>query len=125
MARRPNGSSSRRPARRPRLGVEHLEDRTAPAVTVTLTGQPTWTFEGPAIVQNAQTLNTGDALDVNPVAGAVSAVAIHPMNRNIAYIGTANGGVWKTENFLAPKPTWTTSMGAQTSLAVGTLAIDP
>ena len=62
----------------------------------------------------------------NPVAGALNAVAIDPNNPNVAYIGSPNGGVWKTTNFLntievdnpqggkitVPAPTWTPSTAA-------------
>jgi hypothetical protein len=35
-----------------------------------------------------------------PATGAVDAVAPHPSDPNILYIGTAGGGVWKTSNAL-------------------------
>ena len=32
----------------------------------------------------------------SPVAGRATSIALHPTNPNIAYLGTAGGGVWKT-----------------------------
>jgi len=36
----------------------------------------------------------------NPVTGAIDAVAPHPEDANIIYIGTRGGGIWKTTNAL-------------------------
>jgi Ca2+-binding RTX toxin-like protein len=125
MDARPNNLPRRKRTRHPNLTTEQLEDRTAPAITATLTGQPGWTFEGPMVVQNGQSAFTGVGSDVNPVAGAVNAIAIDPINPNIAYIGATNGGVWKTTNFLHPTPTWTTTFDLLGSPSIGALAIDP
>ena len=57
--------------------------------------------------------------------GMVTAVAVHPNNSNIIYIGTAGGGVWKTGNGGA---TWRPLFDRQLSLAIGEpmgVAIDP
>ncbi len=40
------------------------------------------------------------------VAGCVTAIVPHPSNQNILYLGTANGGVWRTDNALETKPRW-------------------
>ena len=57
-----------------------------------------------------------------PYSGRVTSIATHPTDRRIAYIGTSNGGVWKTTN---DGVNWTPLFDAQPSLAIGTVAIDP
>ncbi|MBZ5637409.1 MAG: Ig-like domain-containing protein [Acidobacteriia bacterium] len=54
--------------------------------------------------------------------GRVTAIAIHPTNPNVAYIGGARGGVWKTTDH---GESWTPLTDGQASLATGALAIDP
>ncbi|MYA42843.1 MAG: hypothetical protein F4Z31_13970 [Gemmatimonadetes bacterium] len=57
-----------------------------------------------------------------PVAGRVSAIAIHPRNPAVLYIGGAQGGVWKSEDRGA---SWTPLTDYECSLAMGSIAIDP
>jgi hypothetical protein len=60
--------------------------------------------------------------------GQVTAIAVHPNNSNIIYIGTAWGGVWLTRNGGATTPTWTPLFDRAPSLGVGEpggIAIDP
>jgi hypothetical protein len=38
----------------------------------------------------------------NPVTGAVNAIAIIPGDRNTVYVGSVNGGVWKSTNARRP-----------------------
>lgn len=56
------------------------------------------------------------------VAGRVSAIAIHPHDPAIVYIGAAQGGVWKTEDRGA---SWSPLSDHECSLAMGSIAIDP
>lgn len=61
----------------------------------------------------------------NPVNGLVSAIAVHPANPNIIYIGTAGGGAWRSDDGGA---SWFPLFDRQLSLAIGepgALAIDP
>ncbi|HEX4823299.1 MAG TPA: hypothetical protein VFV19_03220 [Candidatus Polarisedimenticolaceae bacterium] len=55
-------------------------------------------------------------------SGRVTAIAINPTNANIAYVGGAQGGVWKTTDHGA---TWTPMTDTQASLAIGSIAIAP
>ena len=59
------------------------------------------------------------------MAGAIQAVAAHPTNPNILYVGTANGGIWRTNNATAASPTWTPLTDTDKSLSIGALAFDP
>ena len=61
----------------------------------------------------------------SPVSGLVSAIAINPSNSNLIYIGTAGGGVWRTDD---GGTSWNPIFDRQLSLGVGepgALAIDP
>ena len=62
---------------------------------------------------------------LNEVAGAIQAVAAHPTNPNILYVGTANGGIWKTSNATSASPTWTELTDTDKSLSIGAIAFDP
>src|SRR5262249_46992402 len=61
----------------------------------------------------------------NEVSGAIHAIATHPTNANILYIGAVNGGIWKTTNATAARPNWVQLTDPQTSLSIGALDLDP
>jgi hypothetical protein len=73
--------------------LERLEDRFAPA----------WVEQGPGVITNGLVQLPAQA---NAATGAVEAIAVDPTNANIAYAGSVNGGVWRTDNFAAPNPIW-------------------
>lgn len=56
------------------------------------------------------------------LGGRVRAIAIHPTQSEIIFVGGVAGGVWKTADGGA---TWRTTFDKQTSLTVGAIAIDP
>lgn len=76
-----------------------------------------WTPLGPAPIPNGQTTTR-----VDPVSGRVSAIAVHPTNPNIVYVGAAQGGVYRT---LDGGATWMPLMDGALSLAIGSITIDP
>ncbi len=82
----------------------------------------TWIDQGPAPVQFAQVENVVPNDQVN---GAIHTVLAHPTNADILYIGSVNGGVWKTTNATALNPTWVPQTDFQQSLSIGALAFDP
>ena len=55
-------------------------------------------------------------------SGRVSAIAIHPRNPDVVYIGAAQGGVWRTDNAGA---SWRPLTDSECSLAMGSIAVDP
>ncbi len=57
-----------------------------------------------------------------PTAGRVSAIAIHPRDPDILYVGAAQGGVWKSQD---RGLSWTPMSDHECSLAMGSIAIDP
>lgn len=54
-------------------------------------------------------------------SGRIRAIAIHPTDPDILYVGAAAGGLWKTTN---GGQLWTTTTDTLTSLAVCAIAID-
>ena len=76
-----------------------------------------WRPLGPAPIPNGQTVTRTD-----PVSGRVAAIAIHPTNPNIVYVGTAQGGLYRT---LDGGTTWTPMLDGALSLAIGAVAISP
>ncbi|HEX8687689.1 MAG TPA: hypothetical protein VF654_14375, partial [Pyrinomonadaceae bacterium] len=80
-------------------------------------GVPTWTAVGPAPLPNGQTFGVSQA-----VSGRVTSIAVHPTNPDIAYVGTAQGGVYRT---LDGGQSWTAIFDDAQSMAVGSIAIAP
>src|SRR5438093_6609077 len=80
-----------------------------------------WQELGPA-----PTVNGGVSTPpINSVCGAIHAVAPHPTNPDILYIGAANGGIWRTANATAVSPVWTPLTDTLPSLSIGSLEFDP
>ncbi len=76
-----------------------------------------WTPIGPFPIPNGQTVGTSTA-----VSGRTVAIAVHPTNPDIAYVGTAQGGLYRTTN---GGTSWTPLMDGAQSLAIGTLTLAP
>jgi len=55
-------------------------------------------------------------------AGRVPTLAFHPTDRNVLYVGTSAGGVWKSTNEGA---SWMPLTDNQCSLVIGAVAVDP
>ena len=90
----------------------------APPPIPPATGGSNWTPLGPLAIPNGQTYSTARVL----VSGRVTAIAIDPSVPDTVYLGTAQGGVWKsTDNGV----TWEPQTDNEVSLATGALAIDP
>ena len=95
------------------LWLEHLEQRCVLS---------TWQPIGPSPILNGQVENVfpGDA-----VVGAVQTVVAHPTNPNVLYVGTTNGGVWKTLNASSSLPDWVPLTDDLPSLSIRDLRMDP
>jgi hypothetical protein len=87
-------------------------DQSAPAASTAV-----WVPIGPAPLSNGQTFGL-----THPVSGRVSSIALHPTNSNIAYVGAAQGGVYRT---LDGGVTWKALFDSAETLAVGAIAIAP
>lgn len=55
-------------------------------------------------------------------SGRVMAIAVHPTNPGVIYIGTASGGLWKTTSGGA---TWQPVMDREASYSIGWVTLDP
>lgn len=80
------------------------------------TNQPdgaSWTPIGPAPIPVSASTS---------YSGRVSAIAVHPTNPDIVYVGTAQGGLYRSLN---GGTTWTALMDNTLTLAIGAVAISP
>jgi len=78
-----------------------------------------WENIGPGPINNGQTpLDNSYRSDVS---GRVTAIAIDPIDSSI-YVGTAQGGLWKSQDNGA---SWIPLTDSLASLAVGSIAVDP
>jgi hypothetical protein len=82
---------------------------------------PRWVPIGPRPITGGQVEEIND----KEVAGAIKAIALHPTNSDVVYVGAVNGGIWKTANAGAARPDWTPQSDAQTSGSIGALEFDP
>lgn len=76
-----------------------------------------WVPIGPDPIPNGQT-----QIVTTPVSGRVTAIDVHPTDPLIAYVGTAQGGLYRT---LDGGDTWTQLMQDAQSLAIGAVRIAP
>jgi photosystem II stability/assembly factor-like uncharacterized protein len=81
-----------------------------------------WMPQGPGPTLDGQVENIPGG---NPVVGAVHAVAPHPSDAEILYIGAVNGGVWRTDDALSLSPTWIPLTDRFPSLSISSLEFDP
>ncbi len=81
-----------------------------------------WAALGPAPIENGQTFN----FPSSPVSGRVTAIVLDPgyndTSNKIVYLGTAHGGLWRSND---NGVNWSSLTDNQPSLAVGAVAIDP
>lgn len=78
---------------------------------------PTWSAVGPSPIPNGQT-----NLVSNTVTGRLTTMVIDPTNSNVLYVGSAQGGVWRS---LDGGNTFTPIFDSAQSLAIGALTLDP
>jgi hypothetical protein len=70
-----------------------------PAPGINLIGTANWEEQGPGAVLDGRNV---EGIPGTPLIGAIQAVAIHPFNPNIVFIGSVNGGIWRTTNARFP-----------------------
>jgi hypothetical protein len=87
-------------------------------LSAVLTPDAAWTPLGPTSITNGQALSGGDTA----VSGRVTSIAVDPTNSNNVYLGTAQGGVWRS---LDGGTTWAAIFDSAQSMAVGALALAP
>lgn len=110
------------PQARP-AAVEQLASQESSRFELTASREKTamlaaWSPIGPAPIPNAQ-IGTGPS---TPASGRTLAIAVHPTNPDIVYVGAAQGGLYRSTN---GGTTWTPLMDNALSLAIGSLALAP
>jgi hypothetical protein len=80
-----------------------------------------WVSEGPSPGIHGQE----NVLPNNQINGAIQAIAVHPTDPNVMYVGSVNGGIWKTTNATAASPHWVPLTDNLPSLSIGALEFDP
>ena len=92
-------------------------------------GVSNWIQMGPTSVPGGQTLSTyyypqftRERPTSAIVTGRVTAIVVDPVDSNIIYVGTAQGGIWKT---IDAGRNWAAKSDNEVSLAIGALAMDP
>ena len=121
--------ATERPRRLARF--ESLEDRIL--FSADFIGIPLWEPQGPAPIINTGSdggLTSGNAIVApnNPATGGVQAIAVNPNNAQQIYVGTVNGGIWRTNNADPNNPgaiAWTPLTDQQVSTAIGAIAFSP
>jgi hypothetical protein len=108
---------TQRAAGRNRFLVESLENRVM--LSVTLSGLPSWTEQGPGpILASGQGVQGEDA-------GAINAIAPDLFHAGTLFVATVNGGVWRTLNANDTSPTWKPLTDQFPSLSMGDVEISP
>ncbi|MGI8688668.1 MAG: IPT/TIG domain-containing protein [Thermomicrobiales bacterium] len=96
-------------------------DGKGPSGVAANTAPTGWRPLGPA-PENSDTVNPNKDYHFGLVSGRATAVVVGQHTPGLIYLGTADGGVWKSTNDGA---SWAPLTDAQQSLAVGSLALDP
>ena len=97
------------------------------ALPIAAHGQPPisptkqWKAQGPGPAVDGQIENVSPN---NEVTGAIHTVLAHPTDPKVLYIGSVNGGVWKTTNAQSPTPNWQALTDSMATSAIGALEFD-
>src|SRR5437868_1900115 len=127
--RRPKPAKDRQEIalRKRSLHLETLERREMLSIS-----QALWTEQGPGPILTAGHNGYLRGLDAQggAIAGAVNVVATHPTNPEIMFVGTANGGIWRTNDAVSGSqanlfgPDWTPLTDNLPALSIGDLEFD-
>ncbi|HTK77032.1 MAG TPA: hypothetical protein VL371_17330, partial [Gemmataceae bacterium] len=90
--------------------------------TITLPNIPTWVDQGPG----PSSAGLFNAIAGGPVSGAIEAVAVNPNQPGTVFVGSVNGGIWRTRNATpGTTPTWTPLTDQFPALSIGAIAFAP
>ena len=78
--------------------------------------------QGGTLVDNGHVPNATGPFQ--QVTGAIQAVLPHPTDANTMWVGTANGGIWRTTNATATNPTWVPLTDDLPSLVIGAMEFE-
>lgn len=90
------------------------------SLNIAIPGVGNWSPLGPFSATNGQ----NEGITNRPVVGSIHTVLAHPTNADILYVGSANGGVWKTTNATSAQPSWTPLTDGMASQSIGALTFD-
>ena len=105
----------------PRSAAEGIETETTVTTRAAKLAGGAWIPQGPAPALFGQPEN----IPQSPITGAIESVVAHPTAPNTLWVGTVNGGVFRTDNATAASPLWRPQTDAQGSLSVASLELDP
>jgi Tol biopolymer transport system component len=99
------------------------QERQLPTIRSLASAQPvTWASIGPHPIGFDGPSSGNKFNGPPPRSGRITAIATDPVDPEVAYVGGAVGGVWKTVN---GGVTWAPIFDDQPSLAIGAIAVDP
>jgi photosystem II stability/assembly factor-like uncharacterized protein len=81
-----------------------------------------WQSQGPSPAAFGQSENV---VPNDEVVGAIHTVVTHPTDPKTLFIGSVNGGVWRTKNAQSNNPNWTALTDSMPTSSIGALAYDP
>jgi hypothetical protein len=119
---RPNLGAEPESASDPRrrdAAITRMRQQEAAARPLSPESTAAWTELGPNPLPNGETQQAGVT---TAVTGRATSVVVDPTNSNKVYLGTAQGGVWRS---LDGGATWTSIFDSAESLAIGALALAP
>lgn len=85
-----------------------------------------WVAQGPAPINNP--IRNGGTVTINPnnqVSGAIRTVIVNPNDPNTLWVGTVNGGIWRTSTANQAAPAWTPLTDEFRGLSIGAMDLDP
>jgi photosystem II stability/assembly factor-like uncharacterized protein len=89
-----------------------------PEMVAPVAGTSNWVQLGPTAIPKGQTYSSARPF----VTGRVTSILVHPTDPQTIYVGSAQGGVWKTED---GGKNWVAKTDNEASLAIGALSVDP
>ena len=104
--------------------------RWAPLMRATKPGSPmpnaavvgqSWVNLGPTDTRIEQNGNVYNGID----SGRAATIRVDPRDKNVVYVASSWGGVWKTYNFSDAQPSWSPITDTVGGLAVGAFELDP
>ena len=95
------------------INIEPLEERVL--LTVDLTGTPFWFEQGPGPIAVSANFDQ---------VGAIQSLATDPLSTK-AFIGSVNGGVWRTNDITASPPSWEPLTDQFQTLSISDIQFSP
>ncbi|MDQ3879202.1 MAG: hypothetical protein M3290_12765, partial [Actinomycetota bacterium] len=90
------------------------------SLAASVSSNPAWSALGPHPISSIN--YSSPYVGAMPVSGRVTTIATSPTNADVAYLGAAAGGVWKTTD---SGVNWTPVFDSQAGLAIGSIAVSP